>query len=116
MLRFLKFWKLRRIKLSGILKLFSATIPANRPDSLKEFFETFSDSPRQDNSTIDDLEPYSYSLIVFLKPLPYLIHLSYNPLLSSPAIQFTLFTKAKYSVNLRRIQLPNICVLVVCLF
>ena len=39
----------RRIKLSGILKLFFATIPANRPDSLKEFFETFSDSPRQDN-------------------------------------------------------------------
>ena len=37
----------RRIKLSGILKLFSATIPANRPDSLKEFFETFSDSPRK---------------------------------------------------------------------
>ena len=39
----------RRIKLSGILKLFFATIPANRPDSLKEFFETFSDSPRQDD-------------------------------------------------------------------
>ena len=55
----------RRIKLSGILKLFSATIPANRPDSLKEFFETFSDSPRQDDTTIDDLEPYSLLLDTF---------------------------------------------------
>ena len=55
----------RRIKLSGILKLFSATIPANRPDSLKEFFETFFDSPRQDDTTINDLEPYSLLLDTF---------------------------------------------------
>ena len=31
----------RRNKLSGILKLFSATFPANRPDSLKEFLKHF---------------------------------------------------------------------------
>ena len=55
----------RRIKLSGILKLFSATIPANCPDSLKEFFESFSDSPPQDDTTIDDLEPYSLLLDTF---------------------------------------------------
>ena len=42
----------RRIKLSGVLKLFSVTISANRPDSLN-FFETFSDSPLQDDTTID---------------------------------------------------------------
>ena len=65
MLLFLKFCKLRGGLNYLILKLFSATIPANRPDSLKEFFETFSDSPRQNDTTIDDLEPYNLLLDTF---------------------------------------------------
>ena len=50
----------RRIKLSGILKLFSRL--TNRPDSLREFFESFSNTSYEDDSSVIDLTSYSHLL------------------------------------------------------
>ena len=85
----------KRIKLSGILKLFSATIPANRPVSLKDFFETFS-----------DLEPYTLLLDTFeTTPISDPVILQSLAFIAGYTVHS--IYKSKYSVNLRRIQLPN---------
>ena len=58
----------RRIKLSGILKLFSRL--TNRPDSLREFFESFSNTSYEDDSSVIDLTSYSHLLEIDFSTAP----------------------------------------------
>ena len=101
----------RRIMFSGILKLFSSL--TNRPDSLREFFESFSNTSYEDDSSVIDLTSYSHLLEIDFSTAPDLALLQAPHL--SQDIQYTLYRKTKYFVNSVQATI-SLCVPIVWLF